>query len=119
VITRGPVLVLIGPPGVGKSTVGAMVARRLGVDFHDFDDDMQQAHGIGAGDLVVDLGRERFQLAERDLLARVLPNRSGVLALGGGTPTSPQCLQTCMWCFLMPTSNICSRETASRRTIHG
>ncbi len=89
VITRGPLLVLIGPPGVGKSTVGAMVARRLGVDFHDFDDDMQQAHGIGAGELVVDLGRERFQLAERDLLARMLPSRSGVLALGGGTPTSP------------------------------
>ncbi|MCE7010576.1 shikimate kinase [Kibdelosporangium philippinense] len=87
--TNGPVLVLVGPPGSGKSTIGRMAAERLGVGFRDFDDDMAAEHGKEAGDLVVDLGRERFQQLEHELLIRVLPQHDGVLALGGGTPTAP------------------------------
>ncbi len=85
----GPLLILVGPPGAGKSTIGELAAQRLGVGFHDFDDDLRRAHGIPAGELVVELGRERFQQAERELLASVLPERTGVYALGGGTPTAP------------------------------
>lgn len=44
---------------------------------------------MAAGELVVRLGRERFQELERELLATVLPECEGVLALGGGTPTAP------------------------------
>ncbi|HEY0450675.1 shikimate kinase [Actinophytocola sp.] len=86
---RGPVLILVGPPGSGKSTVGRLAAERLGVDFRDFDDDMERAHGLPPGELVVQLGRERFQESEHELLATVLPEFTGVLALGGGTPTAP------------------------------
>jgi shikimate kinase len=86
---NGPVLVLVGPPGSGKSTVGGLAAERLGVGFRDFDDDMQAEHGMEAGDLVVEFGRERFQELEHELLVRVLPEHPGVLALGGGTPTAP------------------------------
>jgi shikimate kinase len=86
---RGPVLILVGPPGSGKSTVGRLAAERLGVDFRDFDDDLQLAHGLPAGELVVQLGREKFQESERELLATLLPEFDGVLALGGGTPTAP------------------------------
>lgn len=85
----GPVLILVGPPGSGKSTVGRLAAARLGVDFRDFDDDMERAHGLPAGELVVQLGREKFQESERELLTTLLPEFTGVLALGGGTPTAP------------------------------
>ena len=85
----GPALILVGPPGSGKSTVGRMAAEHLGLEFRDFDDDIERAHGIPAGELVVKLGREKFQESERDLLAEVLPGHDGVLALGGGTPTAP------------------------------
>jgi shikimate kinase len=85
----GPVLILVGPPGSGKSTVGRLAAERLGVAFRDFDDDMEQAHGLPAGELVVQLGREKFQESERELLTTLLPEFTGVLALGGGTPTAP------------------------------
>jgi shikimate kinase len=85
----GPVLILVGPPGSGKSTVGRLAAERLGVAFRDFDDDMEQAHGLPAGELVVQLGREKFQESERDLLTTLLPEFTGVLALGGGTPMAP------------------------------
>ena len=86
---RGPVLILVGPPGSGKSTVGRLAAERLGVGFRDFDDDLERAHGLPAGELVVQLGREKFQESERELLTTVLPEFTGVLALGGGTPTAP------------------------------
>lgn len=86
---RGPVLILVGPPGSGKSTVGRLAAERLGVEFRDFDDDMERAHGLPAGELVVQLGRESFQASERELLTALLPDFTGVLALGGGTPTAP------------------------------
>lgn len=87
--TPGPVLILVGPPGSGKSTVGRLAAERLGVEFRDFDDDIERAHGVPAGELVVQLGREKFQESERDLLAHLLPTHTGVLSLGGGTPTAP------------------------------
>lgn len=85
----GPALILVGPPGSGKSTVGRMAAERLGLEFRDFDDDLERVHGLPAGELVVKLGREKFQEAERDILADLLPQHAGVLALGGGTPTAP------------------------------
>lgn len=85
----GPALILVGPPGSGKSTVGRLAAERLGLEFRDFDDDLQRAHGLPAGELVVKLGREKFQESERELLAALLPEHNGVLALGGGTPTAP------------------------------
>jgi shikimate kinase len=86
---RGPVLILVGPPGSGKSTVGRLAAERLDVPFRDFDADLQRAHGVEAGELVVKLGRERFQELEHQTLVEVLPEHHGVLALGGGTPTAP------------------------------
>ncbi|GAB1512875.1 shikimate kinase [Actinophytocola sp. KF-1] len=85
----GPALILVGPPGSGKSTVGRMAAERLGLAFRDFDDDIERVHGIPAGELVVKLGREKFQESEREILAELLPGFDGVLSLGGGTPTAP------------------------------
>ena len=85
----GPALILVGPPGSGKSTVGRMAAERLGLEFRDFDDDIERVHGIPAGELVVKLGREKFQESEREILADLLPRHAGVLSLGGGTPTAP------------------------------
>jgi shikimate kinase len=84
-----PVLILVGPPGSGKSTVGRQAADRLRCAFKDLDDDLQAAHGLGAGELVVELGRERFQALEVELLSSLLTGFDGVLALGGGTPTAP------------------------------
>jgi shikimate kinase len=84
-----PALILVGPPGSGKSTVGRRVAERLGLSFRDLDDDLREEHGLEAGELVVELGRERFQELEVERLTSVLATFTGVLALGGGTPTAP------------------------------
>ncbi|MGH3833100.1 MAG: shikimate kinase [Pseudonocardiaceae bacterium] len=85
----GPILILIGPPGSGKSTVGRLVAGELGVPFRDFDDDVEKECGLPAGELVVELGREEFSDLECRLIGTVLAEHAGVLALGGGTPLNP------------------------------
>ncbi|MGH3601717.1 MAG: shikimate kinase [Pseudonocardiaceae bacterium] len=84
-----PIVILIGPPGSGKSTVGRLVADELGIPFRDFDDDLQNECGLPAGELVVELGRERFSEIEGELIEPVLAEHAGVLALGGGTPLNP------------------------------
>lgn len=86
----GPILILIGPPGSGKSTVGRLAAAKLGVPFRDFDDDLENECGLPAGELVVKLGRERFSEVESSLISAVLADHGGVLALGGGTPLNPE-----------------------------
>lgn len=82
-------VIMVGPPGSGKSTVGRAVAGRLGVEFADFDDAMSMTHGLPPGELVVELGRQRFHELEIAMLKEVLAEAAGVLALGGGTPTAP------------------------------
>jgi shikimate kinase len=82
-VTR-PVLVLVGPPGAGKSTVGRLVAGQLGVAFRDTDDDVESALGKSVAEVFVDDGEERFRAAEAAAVAAALRAHSGVLALGGG-----------------------------------
>ena len=83
-----PLLVLAGPPGSGKSTVGRLLADRLGVGFRDTDEDVERAAGKPIADIFVDDGEDRFRELERDAVGRALLEDGGVLALGGGAVTS-------------------------------
>jgi len=78
-----PQLVLVGPPGGGKSAVGAVVAEQLGVEFHDTDEMVAGRGGAPVGELIVDLGEDRFRALEREVVADALSS-DGVLALGSG-----------------------------------
>lgn len=79
-----PVLVLVGPPGAGKSTVGTAVAARLGVAFRDTDADVEASAGKPISDVFVDDGEAAFRALERTAVARALQEHDGVLSLGGG-----------------------------------
>lgn len=79
-----PRIVLVGPPGAGKSTVGRRAAARLGVGFRDTDVDVERTAGKSVGDVFVDDGEQRFRDLERDAVARALAEHDGVLSLGGG-----------------------------------
>lgn len=79
-----PVLVLVGPPGAGKTTVGTEVARQLGVGFRDTDRDVEAVAGKPISDIFVDDGEPRFRELERRAVTEALRDHEGVLALGGG-----------------------------------
>lgn len=85
----GPAAVLIGPPGSGKSTVGAALAGRLGVAFRDVDAVIETRAGKPVSDIFVLDGEEHFRALERDEVARGLAEHRGVLALGGGAVMDP------------------------------
>jgi shikimate kinase len=79
-----PTLVIVGPPGAGKTTVGHVLARRLGVAFADVDAMIEERTGSAIADLFVRDGEEGFRRLERELVAEALASHDGVLALGGG-----------------------------------
>jgi shikimate kinase/3-dehydroquinate synthase len=87
VIGRG--LALAGPMGVGKSTVGAAVARRLGVPYIDLDAEVIAATGRPLHGLFQVGGEAGFRAAERAALDRALAGPAAVLALGGGAAHQP------------------------------
>lgn len=82
-------LVLIGPPGAGKSTIGRLVAERRGVGFRDTDADVEALTGTSIVDLFVSDGEPAFRRWEREAVARALREHDGVLAVGGGAPLDP------------------------------
>ncbi|MEW1904810.1 MULTISPECIES: shikimate kinase [unclassified Streptomyces] len=83
-MTAGPLVVLVGPMGSGKSTVGALLAERLGAPYRDTDADIVAAEGREISDIFVEDGEEHFRALERDAVARAVAGHEGVLALGGG-----------------------------------
>jgi shikimate kinase len=85
-----PRVVLVGPMGAGKSTVGRLLAERWGVPFRDTDDDVESAEGRPIPDIFVDSGEEHFRTLERAAVARAVADHDGVLAVGGGAVMAPE-----------------------------
>ncbi|RKS74533.1 shikimate kinase [Actinomadura pelletieri DSM 43383] len=85
-----PKAVLIGPPGSGKSTIGAALAERLGVALRDTDSDIETAAGKPIGEIFIDDGEERFREMERAAVAAALTEHEGIVALGGGAVLAAQ-----------------------------
>ena len=83
-----PLLVLVGPPASGKSTVGTALAQTLAVPFRDTDSDIETVAGCSVADLFVTEGEPHFRALEEKAVARALAEHDGVLALGGGAVTS-------------------------------
>jgi shikimate kinase len=85
VARRRPVLVLVGPPGAGKTTVGRVLGRRLGVPFTDVDSLIVERAGKSIADMFTEDGEDAFRALEREVVAQALAATDGVLALGGGS----------------------------------
>jgi shikimate kinase len=79
-----PLVVLVGPMGVGKSTVGRLLAERLGVGYRDTDEDIVASQGRSVADIFVDEGEPVFRALEKQAVHTALTEHEGVLALGGG-----------------------------------
>jgi shikimate kinase len=86
-------ILLIGPPGAGKSTVGQALANKLAIDFIDTDQVIENETGKTITDIFVVDGEPHFRALELQILKTVLILESGVISLGGGAPISQDAQQ--------------------------
>lgn len=86
----GPVVILIGPMGAGKTSVGRRLARMLDLPFVDLDQRIvERAGGRSIPEIFSAEGERAFRVQEAEALADELEHGHGVLALGGGAPLDP------------------------------
>lgn len=83
-------LVLIGMMGVGKSTVGKMLAAQLKVGFIDTDDEIETAAGMSISEIFERFGEDYFRDGERRVIARLIDGGPKVIATGGGAFVNDQ-----------------------------
>lgn len=86
---KNPHLVLIGLPGAGKSTVGPLLAERLGLSFLDFDAEIERRTGRSVPTIIRTDGEPAFRELEHMLTAELATADPAVLAPGGGWVTRP------------------------------
>lgn len=82
-------VILLGAPGAGKSTVGALLAKNLKIAFVDTDKVIEEISGKSVSQIFIDDGEERFRALELEVLENQLSATDTVIALGGGAPISP------------------------------
>jgi shikimate kinase len=84
-----PMIVLVGPPGAGKSTVAARLGRLLQVPVRETDADVEAVAGMPVPDIFVEQGEQAFRALERAAVAAGLSDHRGILVLGGGAVMDP------------------------------
>ena len=77
-------IVLVGIMGAGKSTVGKILADRLGMRFVDADQEIERAAGCTITDFFEKYGEGEFRKGEERVISRILAGEPCVLATGGG-----------------------------------
>lgn len=88
-------LFLVGFMGVGKTTAGRRLAREIGVEFLDLDQEIERLHGASIGKLFATVGEAQFRAIEREVLEGIVAARKpSVVAAGGGTPCHGGCMET-------------------------
>ncbi len=78
-------IVLVGVPGAGKTTVGKLLAKELGLEFLDSDQVIETRSGKSVADIFTQDGEPAFRQIEHDVIVDLLDSSNTVLALGGGS----------------------------------
>ena len=84
-------LFLYGPPGSGKSTIGRLLAERLGLPFIDLDAVIVEADGRPIPQIFAEEGESGFRAREKQALADMAARTRHVVALGGGALLNLEC----------------------------
>src|SRR4051812_10654520 len=90
-------IVLIGFMGAGKSSVGALLAAKLGLPFVDTDREIERRAGARVPDIFTASGEAGFRALERAVIDEVLAGTEAVVALGGGALGDPVTCAAIEW----------------------
>lgn len=85
-----PRIILIGPMGSGKTTIGKSLAQKLSLEFRDTDSVIEQRAHKTVSQIFIEDGEDAFRAIEREVLNEELQGSDTVLALGGGAPISAE-----------------------------
>lgn len=77
-------VVLVGMMGVGKTSIGRKLAERLGLPFVDADEEIEKAAGLSIAEIFERFGEDYFRDGERRVIARLIEEKTNVIATGGG-----------------------------------
>lgn len=80
-----PPIILIGPPGAGKTSVGKALAKKLSLNFLDSDKVVEEKSGKSIPEIFITNGEPAFREMERAAVIDLIENQDGVIALGGGS----------------------------------
>jgi len=83
-------IVLIGPPGAGKSSIGKALAKELNLNFIDSDSEIEKISQKRISEIFIEDGEPAFRLLEVDVVRKVLADFDGVISLGGGAPINKE-----------------------------
>ena len=83
-------IVLIGPPGAGKSSIGKALAKELNLNFIDSDSEIEKISHKKISEIFIEDGEPAFRLLEVDVVGKVLADFDGVISLGGGAPINKE-----------------------------
>jgi shikimate kinase len=83
-------IVLVGLMGVGKTTVGRRLAKRLDLAFIDSDEEIERAADHTVGEIFARFGEDSFRDGERRVIARLIRGEPKVIATGGGAFVNEQ-----------------------------
>ena len=87
---NGGSIFLVGPMGAGKTTIGRLLAKALGVDFLDSDKEIEQRTGVSIPTIFEYEGEPGFRRREAEVLAELTRISPLVLATGGGSVILPE-----------------------------
>ena len=83
-------IVLVGLMGAGKTSIGRLLAARIGLDFVDADSEIEAAAGTTIEEIFAHEGEAVFRSGERRVIARLLAGAPRVIATGGGAFMDPE-----------------------------